>query len=477
MTITTQAAEFERASTRWPLISWHVVAPLAAALDAFWIVAIASSSSFAYNVLAYDDNSRHLNDVFFGLEVAVFFVMLRVLRGDYFLTAYRDAGAIGRVGSAWLMSFLVFLSTIFLFKISNEFSRGMAFTLFFAGPVVLVAQQRLISNWFTNLCRVGRTATRRVFVIGEQLDLDDFSQSSDMGRNGKSVVDSFVLGDGSDPKEEADRLTLAVARARNCSPDDVLIVLPISQPARIQSIVDTFKVLPASIQLGADLLLERYPGLRTLRSDGSASLELVRKPLSPIEQLAKRAFDVLVSSVALILLAPLLLLIALAIKLSSSGPILFCQDRHAYNRERFKILKFRTMYTDSEANGFRQATRKDARVTTIGSILRRTSLDELPQLLNVLYGDMSIIGPRPHAIAHDRDFEHRIANYARRHNIKPGITGWAQVNGFRGETDTEEKMRGRVEHDLAYIDHWSMWLDLKIMILTVISSKSRRNSY
>jgi len=175
-------------------------------------------------------------------------------------------------------------------------------------------------------------------------------------------------------------------------------------------------------------------------------------------------------------LSPVLILAAVAIKLTSEGPVFYRQERHCFNRRRFRIFKFRTMYHKSDSGIFRQATINDARITPVGSVLRRTNIDELPQLLNVLTGDMSIVGPRPHAIAHDQDFEQRIANYARRHNIKPGITGWAQVNGFRGETDTDDKMRARVEHDLTYVDHWSFLLDVKIIFLTIFSRAAYRNA-
>jgi len=234
--------------------------------------------------------------------------------------------------------------------------------------------------------------------------------------------------------------------------------------------------MPASIHLGADRLLKIYPALRTVRAGDSASLELVREPLTYLEQLAKRSIDVVLSCAALVLLAPVFAAVAIAVKLTSAGPVFYRQARHCYNRQRFSIFKFRTMYHTGANIPFRQATRNDPRITPVGAWLRRTNLDELPQLINVLTGDMSIVGPRPHPVAHDEDFEQRIASYARRHNIKPGITGWAQVNGLRGETDTDEKMRARIEHDLTYVDHWSMLLDLKIIILTVVSPKAYRNA-
>ena len=470
--------ERKSATATWPMANWHSVAPVAALLDAASIVGVASLSALAYNLVIYGDPIRRGNDVHFSLEIALFYVFVRVLRGDYVYSTYTTPHLpMGRVATAWLLAFLALLSTVFLLKVGSLYSRGTALSLFVVGPVVLAVQQRLISEWLIAASRKGRLAARRVFVIGQAADLDDYRKTADVGRTGRAVVDMFVLGDGADPETEAAQLAAAVARARGSNPDDILIALPISQSERIQSVVDAFKVLPASVQLGADLLLKRYPALRTLRTGGSASLELVREPLTPVEQLAKRAFDVLVASTALVVLSPLLVAVAIAIKWTSPGPVLFRQDRHAYNRERFRIFKFRTMLVGSDRGAFEQAKRDDRRFTPIGAFLRRSSIDELPQLLNVLIGDMSIVGPRPHAIAHDNDFENRIDLYARRHNIKPGITGWAQVNGFRGETDTEEKMRGRVEHDLAYLDHWSLVFDIKIIVMTALSLKAHRNAH
>src|SRR5579859_8115337 len=181
----------------------------------------------------------------------------------------------------------------------------------------------------------------------------------------------------------------------------------------------------------------------------------------PAASVGKRVFDLAVAGAALLFLAPLLMAIAVAIKLTSPGPVLFFQYRYGYRNRRFKIYKFRSMRADTgDATGVKQTVRGDSRVTSIGRILRKTSLDEVPQLFNVIKGDMSLVGPRPHALSHDREFERRISTYARRHNVKPGITGWAQIHGLRGETDTDDKMRQRVEHDLYYIDNWSVWLDL-----------------
>jgi exopolysaccharide biosynthesis polyprenyl glycosylphosphotransferase len=196
------------------------------------------------------------------------------------------------------------------------------------------------------------------------------------------------------------------------------------------------------------------------------------------DRVLKRGLDIVSALSLSVALFPLLLLIAILIKLDSRGPVFFRQTRHGFNNEPIHVLKFRSMTTFDDAPGpFRQCVRGDPRITRIGRILRRTNIDELPQLFNVLKGDMSMVGPRPHAVAHNEMYEGRIRRLWRRHNVKPGITGWAQVNGLRGETDTIEKMEKRVEYDLHYIANWSLVFDLKIMILTLISKHAYSNAY
>ncbi len=177
------------------------------------------------------------------------------------------------------------------------------------------------------------------------------------------------------------------------------------------------------------------------------------------------------------LLTPLLIAVAVMIKLDSRGPVFFMQRRYGFNQKPFRIIKFRTMHTLDDGAVIQQARRDDPRITRVGRWLRRWNIDEIPQLFNVLKGDMSLVGPRPHALSHNHQYERRILLYARRHNVKPGITGWAQIHGFRGETDTDDKMEKRVAHDLYYIDNWSPWLDVTILIRTVISARSYRNAY
>jgi len=200
-------------------------------------------------------------------------------------------------------------------------------------------------------------------------------------------------------------------------------------------------------------------------------------PFRGLARAVKRLEDLVLGTIFLVLLAPVMLVVALAIKLTSPGPVLFRQRRHGEDGVEIEVLKFRSMKVMENGATVVQAQRKDPRITRVGAFLRRTSLDELPQFLNVLAGSMSIVGPRPHAIAHNDLYRTKILEYMRRHKVKPGITGWAQVNGLRGETDTLEKMVARVEHDLWYIRHWSFWLDLKIVFLTVFGRKVRQNAY
>jgi putative colanic acid biosynthesis UDP-glucose lipid carrier transferase len=207
------------------------------------------------------------------------------------------------------------------------------------------------------------------------------------------------------------------------------------------------------------------------------TLDLYERPMSGWNQVLKRIEDLVLAPILLLLTLPMSLAIAVLIRLDSPGPILFRQRRFGFNNNEFTVYKFRTMRHAPEDAHVPQARRTDERVTRIGAFLRRTSLDELPQLLNVLRGEMSLVGPRPHAVAHNRHFAEIIDDYLGRHRVKPGITGWAQVNGLRGETRTEEQMRLRVQHDLHYIDNWSLWLDLKILLLTIFVGFVHENAY
>jgi Undecaprenyl-phosphate glucose phosphotransferase len=207
------------------------------------------------------------------------------------------------------------------------------------------------------------------------------------------------------------------------------------------------------------------------------AVELQGAPLNTVQRTAKRIFDIALASSSLMVLLPVFIITALAIRLDSPGPVVFRQGRIGFNGRAFRIYKFRTMTVLEDGPTIRQASRNDQRVTRVGRILRRFSLDELPQLINVLKGDMSIVGPRPHALAHDDQYSQLIAEYAARHKVKPGITGWAQINGCRGETPQVDMMKRRVMYDLWYIDYWSLWLDVRIIVMTALHVLKDRTAY
>ncbi|MBR8207457.1 undecaprenyl-phosphate glucose phosphotransferase [Burkholderia cenocepacia] len=273
---------------------------------------------------------------------------------------------------------------------------------------------------------------------------------------------------------DLDRFVDCVRRARV---GEIWIVLPLSEADRIGAIVRAFDMDLVDIRFMPDLA-DLTP-LHPRRASRGRALDLVAAPLSTRALAGKAVFDRVFAGLALIAIAPLMGAIAIAVKCSSPGPVLFRQQRRGAYGRIFTIYKFRTMREhDADAPGeVRQATRGDPRITRVGALLRRTSLDELPQFLNVLKGDMSVVGPRPHAVEHDRFYQHRIDGYIQRYRIKPGITGWAQVNGHRGETDRVEKMQQRVEHDLYYLNNWSFGLDMRIVAATVMCGFTHRNAY
>ncbi|ORC47459.1 undecaprenyl-phosphate glucose phosphotransferase [Burkholderia sp. A27] len=260
---------------------------------------------------------------------------------------------------------------------------------------------------------------------------------------------------------------------------ELWLMLSLTEEPLICSLVGEFRDDLVNIRFMPDVRsLALFEGSGVIDLLGVPAINLVASPLSASSMLKKEIFDRLFAAVVLICLAPILLAIAIAVKLSSRGPVFFRQKRKGADGRVFTIYKFRSMRVHTEQKGtLKQATRDDPRVTKVGAFLRRTSLDELPQFFNVLRGDMSVVGPRPHALEHDDLYQKVVAGYINRYRIKPGITGWAQINGFRGETDRIEKMERRVEHDLYYLGHWSFALDMRIIGATIIAGLVHRNAY
>lgn len=269
-----------------------------------------------------------------------------------------------------------------------------------------------------------------------------------------------------------------ITYVRNNHVDRVVVTLPWVATERINSILKKLRTVPVRIDLVPNSVIWQFPGINMEQLGGVPVLTVANGRVDSQIGWVKRASDIVLSSILLLLTSPVLLAAAIAVKLDSKGPVFFKQRRHGFNNQIFEVYKFRSMAA-SASTGLRveQAKKDDPRITRVGKFLRRSSLDELPQLLNVLCGHMSIVGPRPHAVQHNVEYGSIISEYFARHNVRPGITGWAQINGLRGETDTVEKMHRRVDADLFYIENWSLMLDIRIIFLTAFTVWFQENAY
>jgi putative colanic acid biosynthesis UDP-glucose lipid carrier transferase len=259
---------------------------------------------------------------------------------------------------------------------------------------------------------------------------------------------------------------------------EVWINLGIDKMAHMPAVLKALHQSTADVRMVPDVFTYRMANHGTSSIAGVPMVDISASPMTGFNAVVKKIEDYLLASAILVLISPLLLVIAIAVKLTSPGPVIYKQRRHGWNGETIWVYKFRSMKVHQEAPGqVTQAQKNDPRLTPIGGFLRRSSMDELPQFINVLQGRMSIVGPRPHAMEHNNHYKELIPHYMLRHKVKPGITGWAQVNGFRGETETVDKMKARVDHDLVYLESWSVWLDIKIVLMTVLKGFFGRNAY
>lgn len=384
-----------------------------------------------------------------------------------------------------LLAFSLFVSIIFLLKIGADYSRG-TFLVQFVGVCAAVLSVRAVG--FSKLLSAISSAdlkARRVAMIGDSRYAQHFvSRLKSVGiRTVRSFEYPACSGEGLLRQSKAiaasatQRVDEIIAKCRELKLDDIFIIAKHQDLPTVSGLSKSLSVLPVGIHIIVVDWVDLLATSRIVEFGNVTSVQVAHPPLTPLERALKRGFDLTLAALGLVMLSPLLAIVSIAIKLDSPGPILFRQTRHGYNNEAIQVFKFRTMRAMEPGHAFTQAVRNDPRVTNIGRILRRSNIDELPQLINVLRGDMSIVGPRPHATSHNKMFEELIPPLSRRHKVKPGITGWAQVNGSRGETNTVEKMQRRVELDLHYIDNWSLLLDCKIVMLTLFSRKAYQNAY
>ncbi len=456
----------------------------AACLDAVALFTMCIVVGTVYHLTVFGESPVFENLYQVGSLIGLLFVLPNIARYEYQFTNYLTSrGHTKRLFQLWNLVFLSTAALGFLTKTSTGFSRLTIVLFYIFGFLTVLLVRSTIVHIVRSSSKKGNISVRRAFLVGTPNELKSFGERYQPWNLGLEITGMATLSGkmnttGSQIDIEIERdIERAVSTARTLDIDDVFILVPWSKDGLINHCVQAFLNLPLAVHLGPERIFDNFNDIRISKIGPIASLNLVRRPLSAIEQLQKRLLDIALSTIGLIILIPLFGIIALMIKLDSKGPVLFRQKRFGFNQQQFAIYKFRSMTTADNGKTIIQASREDTRVTRIGWWLRRLSFDELPQLWNVFLGQMSLVGPRPHALAHDKEFEQKISLYARRHNVKPGITGWAQVNGFRGETETDIKMQGRVTHDLYYIDNWSIWMDLKILILTVISRKARSNSY
>jgi Undecaprenyl-phosphate glucose phosphotransferase len=471
--ISPQALRFSR------FVFTHVsLAAVAFLFEFTGIVLTAISTGLVYHFTVYGGAGPTETYAAIGILTGLGYGLAFLIRDEYSIESLLQGPRnSGRIVFVWSFVFVGLAAIGFLTKTTHDFSRGWLVLFYVFGVAIVLLLNTALNRILTHLIARGWVHRRKLMLVATDVDLAamDCEISGDMV--GFHIAARVALPHvAASPEEIDDALRAAVDNARAIGIEDVLISSALSGPDFLERAVNAFSMLPVAIHLSAGGLIGQFKDARVARFGGTAALSLTR-PLRPFEAAAKRWFDVVVSATALLLLSPLLGLIALLIKLDSPGPIFFKQRRRGYNSAEFRIWKFRTMTTLDDGDMVKQATREDERITRIGKLLRRTSLDELPQLINVLKGEMSLVGPRPHAVAHDRIFEKRFADYPRRLNVKPGITGWAQVNGFRGEIKTDEAMRQRIDHDLYYIDNWSIGFDLYILLLTLVSPRTRRNAH
>jgi len=462
-------------------ISEHIVTRVVAALDAGAIL-VAGVAAMHWDAMGVDWRLAGLV-VLLGTVIGVNFLHLA---GAHRFSGFgRVDGAVGRVLLGWLGTFAALFIATRLFEPVTA-ADGPWAAAWFSGALALMGLCRIVlwrrmQHWHRTgrlgevvaivgagaiaqrLLRDFTAAHANLHVIGVYDDEASHLPAHCMGHPIRGTVDDLVND------------------ARHLHIDTIIVALPLAADRQLVETLNKLCLVPVHVRLCPDAFGLRLGAVQASHIAGHTFLNVVDRPLSDWRLIGKEIEDRLLGAAILALISPLMVAIALLIKLDSPGPVLFRQKRFGFNNRLIEVLKFRTMYADQADTNAEQLTRRnDPRITRIGSFLRRTSLDELPQFLNVVRGEMSIVGPRPHALAAKAGtllYQEAIKYYDARHRVKPGITGWAQVNGWRGETDTIEQIKKRVEHDLYYIEHWSILLDLKIIARTILGGFTGHHAF
>jgi len=399
----------------------------------------------------------------------------------------RPLRSLGRMLLVWSGTFALLAVAAFFFKASEDYSRLLFGVWFVVGFALMIGLRLVMSRFIRRWARNGRME-RRALIVGGGKAAESLIRSVEQ----QPYNDIRICGifDDRDDKRsppivagypKLGNIAELIEFARIARIDMLIVSLPLTAESRVLSLLKTLWVLPVDIRLSAHSnQLQFRP--RAYSYIGSVPLlDIFDKPINDWDSVAKRAFDVVFSLIGIVAFSPVMLATAIAIKLDSKGPVLFKQKRHGFNNEVIEVYKFRSMYVDqSDPSAKKTVTKNDPRVTRVGRFIRKTSIDELPQFFNALFGSLSLVGPRPHAVAaqsHNLLYNEVVDGYFARHRVKPGVTGWAQINGWRGEMDTDEKIKMRTEYDLFYIENWSLWFDLKILMLTPIRLLNTENAY
>ena len=474
---------------RRPPISEEIVCGMAAFYD---VAVILATGAVVYIVwLAHTpsvSSSDYALALLFGALIAF---NLFQFTGTYrFDSLINPASSLRRVSTGWLGVAVILIAIGFFAKQSENYSRVWSMSWFFSAWAGLAVGRAVLHARSRQWVKEGRLS-RSVAVVGTNAIgrrlVEYFAQHPESGVRVVGIFDDDqTQGAIRPPKSYAGRPFLGDLDAleqyvRANTLHTVIMAISPEEEERALSITAKLRTLPVDVRLCAGVMGFHLDGQGVSFFGHLPLLNVVNRPLSDRQMVVKAIEDRVASALIFALISPLLIGIAIAIKIDSPGPVFFRQRRYGFNNGLIDVFKFRTMYHEMRDDNADQLTqRNDPRVTKLGAFLRRTSLDELPQFLNVIRGEMSIVGPRPHALsakAAGRLYDEAVRDYASRHRVKPGITGWAQVNGWRGETETLEQIRKRVEHDLVYIESWSLWLDLKIIGLTILRGFTGDKAY
>jgi len=453
-----------------------------AVADGLAILLSALVGGLGYNFLA-GNPLPNLGPYFaVGLLASIIHILHMKGKGYYvFPDSAKPGVEIDEILISWGITALLLALFAFLFKVGVDYSRGSFLTFCVVAPVGLLAIRKMTKVALVEAVLRGSIGRRDAVLVGDFDEISSLGPKDLLALFGAAKINRFLLARDDDPSERlsADsQIMSSVAnfvRRNNCR--EILLALPWNDTDRIDFVREQIKALPVASRLLPDTRVRSLTNFASSARQQVLAIEIQRAPLNGAQRFVKRVMDIVLASLALIFFLPIMALTAIAIKLDSPGPVIFRQNRNGFNGRQFVIFKFRTMTVQENGPVVRQATRDDPRVTSIGRLLRSASIDELPQLMNVLKGDMSLIGPRPHALAHDSYFEEILSDYAFRHHVKPGITGWAQCNGARGAMPSLEHISERVKLDLWYINNWSLWLDIRILIKTLVEVLRKRNAY